>query len=34
MDRSRQSLFESLQRPALRPLPADRYEFTTGATPA
>jgi transposase len=24
---SRQSLFEELERPALRPLPADRYEF-------
>src|SRR5258708_9077273 len=29
MDRSRQALFESLERPALRPLPADRYEFAT-----
>jgi transposase len=29
MDGSRQSLFESLERPALRPLPADRYEFAT-----
>jgi transposase len=27
MDGSRQSLFESLERPALRPLPPDRYEF-------
>jgi transposase len=29
MDGSRQSLFESLERPALRPLPATRYEFAT-----
>src|SRR5258708_26309443 len=29
LDGSRQSLFESLERPALRPLPADRYEFAT-----
>ena len=29
MDGSRQSLFESLERPALRPLPAARYEFAT-----
>src|SRR5258708_19676971 len=29
MDGSRQALFESLERPALRPLPADRYEFAT-----
>jgi transposase len=29
MDGSRRSLFESLERPALRPLPPDRYEFAT-----
>ena len=29
LDGSRQSLFDSLERPALRPLPADRYEFAT-----
>jgi len=29
MDGSRQALFESLERPALRPLPPDRYEFAT-----
>jgi transposase len=29
LDGSRQSLFEQLDRPALRPLPATRYEFAT-----
>jgi len=29
LDGSRQSLFETLDRPALGPLPADRYEFAT-----
>ena len=29
IDGSRQSLFESIERPALRPLPPDRYEFAT-----
>jgi len=29
LDGSRQSLFEALDRPALRPLPATRYEFAT-----
>jgi transposase len=29
LDGSRQSLFEELDRPALRPLPASRYEFAT-----
>src|SRR5258708_392649 len=29
MEGRRQALFESLERPALRPLPADRYEFAT-----
>jgi len=29
MDGSRRSLFESLERPALRPLPPARYEFAT-----
>jgi transposase len=29
MDGSRQSLFEQLERPALRPLPPGRYEFAT-----
>jgi transposase len=29
LDGSRKSLFESLDRPALRPLPATRYEFAT-----
>ena len=29
MDGSRQALFDSLERPALRPLPPDRYEFAT-----
>jgi transposase len=29
LDGSRQSLFEQLYRPALRPLPATRYEFAT-----
>ncbi len=29
LDGSRQSLFEELDRPALRPLPATRYEFAT-----
>jgi transposase len=29
LDGSRASLFESLERPALRPLPARRYEFAT-----
>ncbi len=29
MDGSRQALFESLERPALRPLPPDRYQFAT-----
>ena len=29
LDGSRQSLFEQVERPALRPLPATRYEFAT-----
>ena len=29
LDGSRQLLFEQLDRPALRPLPATRYEFAT-----
>ncbi len=29
MDGSRRSLFEDIDRPALRPLPASRYEFAT-----
>src|SRR5262249_9656591 len=29
LDGSRQALFEQLDRPALRPLPATRYEFAT-----
>ena len=29
LDGSRKSLFEALDRPALRPLPKDRYEFAT-----
>lgn len=32
LDGSRASLFESLERPALRPLPARRYEFATWRT--